>query len=173
MGETKLPDPDEPIVKVAPASEKVPPATGVSPLDRPDCEGVQAPALTADAARSETGARTVLLEWARALEDRQWARAWCQFGDKGGASGQIFREFERDWAARRDITVAVPTGKMESATGSLYYTAPARVAIRGDDGRQRVLLGDVILRHTKDAPGANGDPSRWYIESARLTEVPQ
>lgn len=173
VGETNLPDPDEPIVKVVPESEKAPLATGVSPLDRPDCSTLHAPRLTAEAERSETGARSVLIEWARALENRQWARAWCQFGDNGGASGQIFREFERDWSARGRITIAVPTGKMEGAAGSSYYTAPARISILGDNGKESILMGNVILRRVNDIPGASVEELRWHIESARLTEVPQ
>lgn len=172
VGDTALPEPDGPTVKVSPPSEVPPPATGVSPLDRPDCGALQAPTLPPEAERSETGARSVLLEWARALELRQWARAWCQFGDNGGASGQIYREFEREWSLRGKITVSVPTGTMEGAAGSSYYTAPARVSIEGDDGKERILMGNVILRRVNDVPGATPDQLRWHIKSARLTEVP-
>lgn len=172
VGDTNLPDPDEPLVKVAPPSKMPPQPTGISPTDRPDCSKFGAPRLTRETERSETGARSVLIEWARALENRQWARAWCQFGDNGGASGQIFREFERDWSAKGRITVAVPTGKMEGAAGSSYYTAPARVSVAGD-GKERILMGNVILRRVNDVPGASEEQLRWHIESARLTEVPQ
>ena len=172
VGDTDLPEPDEPLVKVAPPSEALPELAGVSPTDRPDCGTMQPPGLTPEAERSETGARSVLIEWARALENRQWARAWCQFADNGGASGQIFREFEREWSARGRISVSVPTGSMEGAAGSSYYTAPARVSIQGRDGAERILMGDVILRRVNDVPGATPDQLRWHIESARLTEVP-
>lgn len=172
VGDTALPDPDKPLVKVSPPAESPPRATGASPTDRPDCSTLRAPELTPEAERSESGARSVLLEWARALELHQWDRAWCQFGDNGGASGQIYREFAREWAARGAITVAVPTGTMEGAAGSSYYTAPARVTIAGDDGKGRILMGDVILRRVNDVPGATPDQLRWHIESARLTEVP-
>lgn len=173
VGDTNLPDADEPLVKVAPPSDAPPQTAGVSPTDRPDCSTFRAPRLTKEAERSETGARSVLIGWARALEDRQWERAWCQFADNGGASGQIFREFERDWSAKGRITVAVPTGKMEGAAGSSYYTAPARVSIQSDGGKESILMGNVILRRVNDVPGASEEQLRWHIESARLTEVPQ
>ncbi|UIP06831.1 hypothetical protein LY632_00065 [Erythrobacter sp. SDW2] len=173
VGDTDLPDPDEPLVKVAPPSGALPEPAGVSPTDRPDCSTTQPPGLAPEAERSETGARSVLIEWARALENRQWARAWCQYADNGGASGQIFREFERDWSAKGRITIAVPTGKMEAAAGSSYYTAPARVSILGDDGKESILMGNIILRRVNDVPGESDEVLRWHIESARLTEVPQ
>ena len=143
------------------------------PVATPDCATLRGPALTPEAQRTETSARAVIVDWARALELRQWDRAWCQFGDKGGASGQSFAEFRRDWDARGKITVAVPSGTMEGAAGSSYYTVPTRVGIAEPDGTERVLMGEVILRRVNDVPGASEEELRWHIASARLNEMPR
>lgn len=173
VGDTALPDPEAEIGEPSPAPRPDPVSRGEAAIIAPDCSSLRALPLTPDAARGEAGARHVLLEWARALENRQWNRAWCQFGDNGGASGQIFEEFARDWAARGSIDVYVPTGKMKAAAGSSYYTAPAKVTVRGGDGALRVLMGDVILRRVNDVPGASAEELRWHVASARLTELPE
>lgn len=143
------------------------------PVEVPDCATLRGPALTPEAERSETGARAVIVDWARSLELRQWDRAWCQFGDTGGASGQSFAEFRRDWDARGKITVAVPSGTMDGTAGSSYYTVPTRVGIAEADGSERVLMGEVILRRVNDVPGASEEDLRWHIASARLNEMPR
>lgn len=170
-------EPDQkPVVDPEAAAAVVPddtePPQPPPPVAAPDCAALRGPALTAEAERGETGARAVLVDWARALELRQWDRAWCQFGDTGGASAQSFAEFRRDWDARGKITVAVPSGTMDGAAGSSYYTVPTRVAIAEPDG-EVVLMGDVILRRVNDVPGASEEELRWHIASARLNEMPR
>lgn len=120
-----------------------------------------------EANKGEKGARAVLLTWARALENHQFATAWAQF--RHPQSSQ--EDFARWWNRYRTITVAVPGGEMDAGAGSLYYTAPATVTGTRADGRAFRLEGTVVLRRVNDVDGATPAQLRWGIESADLKDV--
>ena len=65
------------------------------------------------------------------------------------------------------ITVAVPTGTMEGAAGSSYYTAPVTITATDKDGRPVRIEGEAVLRRVNDVPGATAAQLRWHFE--RLT----
>ena len=133
-----------------------------------DCSQLQTAPLTPEANRSETGARAVLLEWASALENKRFDRAWCQFADGGRASGMSLKQFTAQWAKFEKLTVAVPGGSMERAAGTSYYTAPATITAEGKDRTETVFAGDVVLSRVNDVPGAAPADLRWSIRSADL-----
>ncbi|MEO6386720.1 MAG: hypothetical protein ABIT16_09510 [Croceibacterium sp.] len=128
----------------------------------------QAPVLVPDSERGAKGARNVLLTWARALENRNYATAYAQFG-QSGPNGASLADYTSWWKRHyKTITVAVPTGDMEGGAGSLYYTAPATLTGETVDGKPYRLKGDVILRRVNDVDGATPDQLRWHIMSADL-----
>lgn len=123
--------------------------------------------LTADAARSETGARAMLLAWARGIELREFDQAWALMGD--AAKAQTSKAaFNTLLSPLRGITVAVPGGTMEGAAGSSYYTAPATITGTRADGSKALLRGEVVLRRANDLPGATPEQLAWHIERIDL-----
>ena len=138
--------------------------------DEVDC-AAQRTKLTPEATRSETGARSALLDWSRELENGRFERSWCQFARNGAASGMTLAQYRSFWGRFESLTVAAPTGRMEGATGTSYYTAPARVTARTRDGAATVLEGDVVLSRVNDVPGATAEQLSWTIRSADLTQT--
>ena len=126
--------------------------------------------LSPEAARTETGARAMLLAWARGIELREFDQAWDLMGQ--AAKDQASKSaFNARFGQLRDITVAVPTGTMEGAAGSSFYTAPTTVSGIRADGSRAELRGEVILRRTNDVPGATAEQLRWHIVSVHLEPV--
>ncbi|RYD89136.1 MAG: hypothetical protein EOP61_32250 [Sphingomonadales bacterium] len=123
--------------------------------------------LTPEAGRTEKGARTNLLAWARGIELREFDQAWNLMGD--AAKAQTSRaQFNALFHPLRDITVAVPGGEMEGAAGSSYYTVPTTVTGTRTDGTKAVLKGNVVLRRVNDVDGATPAQLKWHIEQVNL-----
>ena len=110
--------------------------------------------LVPAAEKGEKGARNVLLFWGAALEQKQFAKAWAQFGEDGKRSGMSQQQYAESFAPYATITVAMPNGRMEGAAGSLYYTAPTTITGTLKSGGNYKLQGPVILRRVDDVPGA-------------------
>jgi len=123
--------------------------------------------LTGDAAKTEKGARAVLLAWARGIELREFDQAWNLMGDAARQQTSKSR-FNALFHPLRDITVAVPGGDMEGAAGSSYYTVPTTVTGTRMDGSQATLKGEVVLRRVNDVPGATAAQLAWHIERVTL-----
>jgi hypothetical protein len=123
--------------------------------------------LAGDAAKTEKGARALLLAWARGIELREFDQAWSLMGD--AAKGQTSKkQFNAMFQRLRDLTVAVPGGDMEGAAGSIYYTVPTTVTGTRADGSPATLKGDVILRRVNDVDGATPEQLKWHIEQMNL-----
>ncbi|MEW4449182.1 hypothetical protein [Qipengyuania sp. JC766] len=127
--------------------------------------------LTPEAMRSETGARSALIDWSAGLEYGRYDTAWCQFADSGAASGMTRAEFTRYWSAFDDVRIAVPGGRMEGAAGTSYYTVPTTVTATDANGNPVRFEGEVILRRVNDVPGASEEQLRWLFRSADLKRV--
>lgn len=123
--------------------------------------------LTPDAERGETGARDILLDFARAIELGQYAKARAMLSpadrEKWSQSrfAALFTDLDKP-------TVAVPSGVMEGAAGSSYYTAPLTVTGNDKDGRPVRLEGQAVLRRVNDVDGASPAQLRWHFESVKL-----
>ena len=114
------------------------------------------PVLTPEAGRGEKGARNVLLSWAAAMENRDFASARALFR----ASGTPDRT---DYLGYRDITIGFEDGAVEGAAGSLYYAAPVWLTAAGPSGPVR-REGTITLRRVNDVPGSTPGQRRWGIE---------
>ena len=117
--------------------------------------------------RTETGARNVLLSFARAIELREFDQAWAMLsdGDKAKWSKADWRKMFADLG---EITVAVPGGTMEGAAGSSYYTSQATITAQDKDGRPIRYEGPIVLKRVNDVPGATPEQLRWHIDSVKL-----
>lgn len=124
------------------------------------------PVLTPDAERTETGARNVLISFARAIELGEYAqaRAMLSAADRRRWSEA---EFAAMFADLSKITVAAPGGTMEGAAGSSFYTAPITITATGKDGRPVRMEGEAVLRRVNDVDGASEAQRRWHFD--RLT----
>ena len=124
------------------------------------------PILTDEAQRGVKGARNVLLEFARAIENRRFDAAWALLSprDRERWSQPAFAE---RFADVDTITVAVPDGAIEGAAGSSYYTAP--ITISGTRaGRAVRATGTALLRRVNDVDGATPGQLRWHFETLDL-----
>ncbi|ROT94239.1 hypothetical protein EB810_14360 [Altererythrobacter sp. FM1] len=157
---------------VAIASEAATPAPVAATLPSADAAPQPSPPSDiTDAYRGEKGARGVLLTWAHALENGNYALAWEQFGNDGKDSGTSKALYSAQFDKYRRITVAMPSGTIEGAAGSSYYTAPTTLTGELRGGGVEVLKGDVVLRRVNDVPGASSEQLHWYIYKADLKPV--
>ena len=117
--------------------------------------------------RTETGARNVLISFARAIELREFDQAWAMLDDADRArwSRSAWRGLFADLGK---ITVEVPGGTMEGAAGSSYYTSQATITSTDRDGRPIRFEGPIVLKRVNDVPGATAEQLRWHIESVKL-----
>jgi hypothetical protein len=125
------------------------------------------PDLTPDAERGESGARAVLLDFARAIELEQFDKAYAMLGETD-RNRWTLAQFAALFADLDRIAVAVPGGTMEGAAGSSYYTAPATITGTDADGRPVRYEGEIVLRRVNDVPGATPAQLRWHIERVDL-----
>ncbi|MBX7483977.1 hypothetical protein [Qipengyuania qiaonensis] len=123
--------------------------------------------LTPEAERGETGARNVLLSFARAIELREFDQAWGML-DEGDQAKWSKAEWRALFAGLGEITVAVPSGTMEGAAGSSYYTSQATITANDKEGRPVRYEGPVVLRRVNDVPGASAEQLRWHIDSVQF-----
>lgn len=125
--------------------------------------GPAAPQLVAAAEKGEKGARNVLLEWARALERRDFARADAQWGagaDQAASAAQ-FARFQT-------MTVALGDGAIEGGAGSLYYEVPVTITGKAAAGDPQKIAGSVTVRRVNDVDGATAEQLRWHLAALNL-----
>ena len=123
--------------------------------------------LTPEAERTETGARSLLLNWARAIELQEWDQAWRMMSEQDRAKWSR-EEFAALFSDLAKVTVAVPTGTMEGAAGSSYYTAPVTITGSDAEGRPVRYEGEVVLRRANDVTGASAEQLRWQFDNTEL-----
>ena len=123
--------------------------------------------VAGEAERGETGARNVLLSFARAIELREFDQAWAML-DEADQAKWSKSEWRKLFADLGEITVAVPGGTMEGAAGSSYYTSQATITANDKDGRPIRYEGPIVLRRVNEVPGASADQLRWHIDSVKL-----
>lgn len=134
------------------------------PPPTPSGEDLSAPTLVPEAEKGEKGARNILLEWARALERRDFARADAQWG-AGAADAKSAAQFG-DYAS---LTVGFGDGDVEGAAGSLYYEVPLTVTAKRKNGTAVSRKGTVTLRRVNDVDGATPAQLRWHLAGVTLT----
>ena len=152
---------DNPVATALPLPQPTPP-TSISTA-APIAEDLSAPALAPDAEKGEKGARNVLLEWARAIERRDFARADAQWG-AGASDAKSAKQF----AGYASITVGFGDGDVEGAAGSLYYEVPLTVTGKRKDGSSVSRQGTVTVRRVNDVDGATPAQLRWHIAGITL-----
>ena len=156
---------DDPADSAAPTPQSGAVAPSPAPSPPPS------PPLTEEAAKGEAGARAILLDWARALENGDFAAAHALLASAGGQD-MSEAEYAAFWSAYDRLTVAVPEGTAEGAAGSLYYEVLATITAERPDGAVERWQGPVVLRRANDVPGATAEQLHWHIHSADLAKQP-
>ena len=145
------------------AAVPAPPEATPAPTATPAGDNLSAPTLVPEAEKGEKGARNILLEWARAIERRDFARADAQWGAGAADAGSAAQ-----FGDYQTITVAFGDGDVEGGAGSLYYEVPLTVTGKRKDGASLTRQGTVALRRVNDVDGATPAQLRWHIMSVTL-----
>ncbi len=144
-----------------------PPANGSADEPNDGFPNLDPAPLTPEAEKTETGARNVLLSFARAIELEEWDQAWAMLDDasKDRWSKAAWTSMFEDLGT---ITVAVPNGSMEGAAGSTYYSTDLTITAEDAQGRPVRYEGPIVLRRSNDVPGATVAQRHWSIYELTL-----
>lgn len=168
---TGMPNPGAPLAR--PASNAALPdrnaANGIGesiaeepprPTDPPsaEAEGVDAALL-------------VLRTYYSAINARDYAKAYQQWGDDGRASGQSPQLFADGFRDTLGVSVVFgEPGQVEGAAGSRYIEIPATLDATQADNSIRHYTGSFTLRMSM-VDGASESQRSWHITTASLREV--
>lgn len=119
---------------------------------------------------SEDGrAIAVIRRYYSAINARDFATAYQQWGNDGQASGKSFEAFRDGFAATRSVRVTIGSvGIIEGGAGSLYLDIPLRIEATLVNGTRQTFVGDYVVRRVNDVDGADGQARQWHIMSGRL-----
>tara|TARA_B100000678_G_scaffold251821_1_gene227446 strand:+ start:1184 stop:1783 length:600 start_codon:yes stop_codon:yes gene_type:complete len=141
------------------------PSADASVVDTGDGNPDVTPApLDPAAEKGEKGARNVLLAFIRAIELGEYGQAHDLMRDNARANTSA-KELARRFEGFGTVTVAAPSGMMEGAAGTLYYTAP--VTVTGSNGQR--VEGEIVLSRVNDVPGATPEQLQWRVRQFDLT----
>lgn len=123
------------------------------------------------APKSMAAAAAVVQRYYAAINARDYATAWAQWGD-AGRPGQTYAAFARGFAHTRTTRVTIgPLTPGDGAAGSIYQPVPVTVDATTDDGRHQRFRGTYTVRRVNGVDGATPGQLRWHIGSAQLREV--
>ena len=117
-------------------------------------------------------AEAVVRAYYAAINARDFAEAYAQWGDDGAASGQSLENFRNGYAGTRSIeaTVGAATAA-EGAAGSRFILVPVELLARQSDGGTRRYRGYFVLRAAM-VDGASAQQRRWHLEAAEIQRLP-
>ncbi|KMM73890.1 hypothetical protein ACP93_19475 [Xanthomonas sp. NCPPB 1128] len=175
------------------AAARVATCRAVSPATHPPCNAANSCAMIDDeiarscallgrdaattagcgpAADSAQAAADVVRRYYAAIDARDYATAWQQWGEDG-RPGQSYAAFKAGFAQTRAVKATIGTlGASDGAAGSVYQPVPVTVEATLADGTRQRFRGDYILRRVNGVDGASAAQLRWRIDSAKLEEVP-
>ncbi|MCC4592084.1 hypothetical protein LL974_13145 [Xanthomonas campestris pv. cannae] len=175
------------------AAARVATCRAVSPATHPPCNAANSCAMIDDeiargcallgrngpttagcgpAADSPQAAADVVRRYYAAINARDYATAWQQWGEDG-RPGQSYAAFKAGFAQTRAVKATIGAlGRSEGAAGSVYQPVPVTVEATLADGTRQRFRGDYVLRRVNGVDGASAAQLRWRIDSAQLKEVP-
>ncbi|WP_343237380.1 hypothetical protein [Xanthomonas sp. D-109] len=123
------------------------------------------------AADSPQAAADVVRRYYAAINARDYATAWQQWGEDG-RPGQSYAAFKAGFAQTRAVKATIGTlGRSDGAAGSVYQPVPVTVEATLADGTRQRFRGDYVLRRVNGVDGASAAQLHWRIDSAKLQEV--
>ncbi|PPU85175.1 hypothetical protein XsacCFBP4641_00850 [Xanthomonas sacchari] len=175
------------------AAARVDTCRAVSPARHPPCNAANSCAMIDDeiarscalldrdgpttagcgpAADSPQAAADVVRRYYAAINARDYATAWQQWGEDG-RPGQSYAAFKAGFAQTRAVKATIGAlGRSDGAAGSVYQSVPVTVEATLADGTRQRFRGDYVLRRFNGVDGASAAQLRWRIDSAKLQEVP-
>ncbi|WP_371181548.1 hypothetical protein [Xanthomonas sacchari] len=124
------------------------------------------------AADSPQAAADVVRRYYAAINARDYATAWQQWGEDG-RPGQSYAAFKAGFAQTRAVKATIGAlGRSDGAAGSVYQPVPVTVEATLADGTRQRFRGDYVLRRVNGVDGASAAQLRWRIDSAQLKDVP-
>jgi len=124
------------------------------------------------APKSMAAAVAVVQRYYAALNARDYATAWAQWGD-GGPPNQTLDKFQAGFAGTRSTRVTIGTLEPgDGGAGSIYQTVPVTVDSQLADGTRQRFVGDYVVRRVNGVDGATPSQLRWHIGKAKLKPVP-
>lgn len=177
----------------AAAARLVEACRNVSPATRPPCNAANSCAMIADeVARScalfdgdgpamkgctadpkgMDAAADVVRRYYSAINARDYATAWTQWGDDG-QPGRTYAAFAAGFAGTRGVKVTI--GKLapgDGGAGSIYQPVPVTVDSTMADGAHQRFAGTYVVRRVNGVDGASAAQLRWHLDSATLKRVP-
>lgn len=180
-------------IGAAAAARRAKVCLGVSPATHPPCNAANSCAMIEDEIarscalfdgdgppmkgcdvkpKSAQAAADVVRRYYAAIDARDYATAWQQWGDDG-RPGQSYKAFENGFAHTRSTRVTIGALKPgDGAAGSVYQPVPVTVEATLNDGSAQRFIGTYIVRRVNDVDGASASQLRWHIDSAQLRRVP-
>lgn len=137
-------------------------------LDSSDSRRIIPPA---DAPSASEDAVPVIHRYFQAIDAREYASAYAQWGDGGAASGQSFEEFVTGFAETAHVDVEIGTpGQVEGAAGSRFVEIPVVIYAVDMNGEEQRFEGSYVLRRSI-VDGATPEQRRWHIYSATIART--
>lgn len=120
--------------------------------------------------RAPGGAADVIRDYYRAIDARDYEKAYRIWAQGGEASGQTLQGFVDGFrrTAHVEVEIQGPV-RTEGAAGSIYAEVAVVVRARTTAGQAQRFQGTYTLRRVNDVPGATPEQLRWHIVSAKLT----
>lgn len=176
-------------IGMAAAQARVKVCRDVSPATHPPCNAANSCAMIEDeiarscalfdgkgapmpgcspAPKTAQAAVAVIRRYYSAINARDYATAWQQWGDNGPPR-QTLEQFASGYARTRGVRVtigALPEG--DAGAGSIYQSVPVRLEAEMVDGTHQRFGGDYTLRRVNGVDGATPAQLRWHIDAAHL-----
>ena len=125
------------------------------------------------APKSVAAAVAVVQRYYSAINARDYATAWSQWGENG-RPGQTLAAFTAGFAHTRSVHVQI--GRIQpgdAGMGSIYQPVAVIVDAILDNGAHQRFAGSYVIRRVNDVDGASAAQLRWHIDSAKLAPVTQ
>lgn len=171
------------------AARRVEVCRAVSPATHPPCNAANSCAMIEDEiarscalfagdgtpmqgcrsdARGMQAAADVVRRYYSAIDARDYATAWRQWGDDG-RPGQTFAAFEQGYAQTRSVRVTIGAlAPGDGGAGSIYQPVPVTIEAVLEDGRRQRFTGEYIVRRVNGVDGAAAWQLRWHLDTARM-----
>lgn len=141
-----------------------PSAPAASPAPTPSPSPSESPLDPA----SPVAAAQVIRDYYQAINQREFERAYHQWGDGGAASNQTLDEFRRGYDQTDHVAVEIgQPGRIDPAAGSRYIDIPVTITATMKNGPVQHFSGTYTLRRSV-VDGATPEQRTWHFHMADI-----
>ncbi len=110
----------------------------------------------------------VIRVYYQAINERDFERAYHQWGDGGANSNQTFDQFRRGYDQTDHVVVEIgQPGRIDAAAGSRYIEIPVTITATMKDGQVQHFSGSYTLRRSV-VDGATPEQQTWRFYKAHI-----